>query len=675
MSQRLILRFVPGDGGGAEAEVDVHAAHVGVGFGGGGAGEDLGVEGLHVEEVLHAERRDGRRALPGVAGEEEEVLRVDAVFRVTDEVHEAVYAIAVLVETVDGEEPDAGAGAEGVAREGEVTTFEEEDHGAGGVTLDLDATQGVATKVDAVATGDEALALRREESVVGEVDSREKETYVLVASESREHAGVVVVVVGDGDEALALPCYLAEDGAKVLDGGVGPGDLAGEVDQEGFVTAVDDVHVRAVVDVRSTVRLDRCAARVGGIVVLDVPDVRGDLVDRVGAVLFVVDEFLGLGIAGEHLEVVPHQLRARSEVPVAVAVHNHDTHQRSAVLALVADLVVHVVDRRDTATVGKGHAEPRVEGPVEGRRVWEVVEELVGAPGEIDGVPFDELRGRGTPFGKLRRRERDDFVGGAGDGEIRHIAAVALHEGFVEEGFLAGAEAEGRHDAAGLRAHGSEDVSLLDAERSRRERTGRQAFGVHSRAVELRILLQEGVHYGFDTVVAHRSPAVALPLELSDHEAFLCCNREEAGGLSLGTRVVVVAVQKYHERDCARCCGLNGLRDILVPEVLSGAGEVFRADVAGDAETVELHVLEKFVVSVLAVALSSVPGVAVITVSAVTAEEFVPGVGDDCLKVLFRVLIDNQNRKKVFGIYVFELFTFLRLELHTIPLDIAGGHF
>ena len=73
------------------------------------------------------------------------------------------------------------------------------------------------------------------------------------------------------------------------------------------------------------------------------------------------------------------------------------------------------------------------------------------------------------------------------------------------------------------------------------------------------------IHHLLDAVQPHRSITVALPLQFGNNEVLLNRQLNEAGCLSLCTRIIVVAMQQKQQRHRSLFCLQSSFRMEFIP--------------------------------------------------------------------------------------------------------------
>ena len=73
------------------------------------------------------------------------------------------------------------------------------------------------------------------------------------------------------------------------------------------------------------------------------------------------------------------------------------------------------------------------------------------------------------------------------------------------------------------------------------------------------------IHHLLDAVQPHRSITVALPLQFGNNEVLLNRQLNEAGCLSLRTRIIVVAMQQKQQRHRSLFCLQGSFRMEFIP--------------------------------------------------------------------------------------------------------------
>ena len=278
---------VPGHDGVAVAEVGVQVRTAQVRrFRRGRAGLHLVQHRLHVADVIHPQLAAFREIqpifLPIMAAIDLEFIRVDA--PLLQRRNQVRHRGNILVETVFVEYPDPVAGTDSVAREQQVLSLEEIDRRSVRMARNGDCLHQDTTQVEDVPFVNEEVPVFREpghETV--EIGLRQRKADILL-QEGRQHARVVAVVVGESDRERLARHALGDQRPQRLRGIVGPVDGIGQVDQERFLLAHDQIDVRAVVEVGELpVGVERLAGRILVVVILDVVHVLADDGDGVGA--------------------------------------------------------------------------------------------------------------------------------------------------------------------------------------------------------------------------------------------------------------------------------------------------------------------------------------------------------------------------------------------------------
>ena len=278
---------VPGHDGQAVAEVGVQVRTAQVRrFRRGLPGLHLIQHRFHVADVIHPQLAAFRELepvfLPIMAAVDLKLVRVHPpLLQRRDQVRHRGH---ILVEAVLVEDPDPVAGADGVAREEQVLAFQEIDRRSVRMAGDGDRLHLITAQVEDLALVDEAIFVHRELfHQAAEVAFRQRETDILL-QEGRQHARVVAVVMGEGDRERFARHALGDERPQRLRGVVGPVDRIGQVNQERFLLAHDQIDVRAVVEVGEfPVGVEFLAGRILVVVILDVVHVLADDGDGVGA--------------------------------------------------------------------------------------------------------------------------------------------------------------------------------------------------------------------------------------------------------------------------------------------------------------------------------------------------------------------------------------------------------
>ena len=324
----LRLPGAPGHDGQAVAEVRVQTRTVQVRrLRDGGPGLHFVQQRLHVPDVSHTQF--------AALGEVEPVLLpvVSAIDFQFVFVHPALPEHLdqvrnrgdIAVEAVLIEDPDAMAGADGIAREQQVLPLEEIDHRTCGMAGNGDCLHFHAAQVEDFTLVDETEpSLGEPVGKAHEIGPGERETDILVLQEGRKHPRMVAVVMGEGDGDGLAGRPLGHQGAQRFRRIVRPVHRVGQVDDQRFLVAHDEVNVGAVVEMREfSVRIERLAGRVFMVVILDVIDILADDGHRVGADLDVFG-----GVAGHHGQ--------RQEQDGGVLFHNgHISSQLTKITILI----------------------------------------------------------------------------------------------------------------------------------------------------------------------------------------------------------------------------------------------------------------------------------------------------------------------------------------------------
>ena len=292
MAVLLRLLGVPGHDGVAVAEIGVQVRTAQVRrFRRGLPGLDLVQDRFHVTDVIHAQLAPFRKRqpvfLPIMAAVDLEFVRIDTpLLQRRDQVRHRGH---ILVEAVLVEDPDPVTGADGIAREEQVLTLEQIDGRSVRMARNGDRLHLITAQVEDFTLVDEAILVRREPlRQAPEVAFRERETDILL-QEGRQHARVVAVVVGESDRERLARHALGDQRPQRLRRVVGPVDGIGQVDQERFLLAHDQIDVRAVVEVGEfPLGVEFLAGRVLVVVILDVVHIFADDGDGVGADLDVL---------------------------------------------------------------------------------------------------------------------------------------------------------------------------------------------------------------------------------------------------------------------------------------------------------------------------------------------------------------------------------------------------
>ena len=308
--------------------------------------------------------------------------------------------------------------------------------------------------------------------------------------------------------------------------------------------------------------------------------------------------------------------------------------------------------RLNAFTVFQYLAEDRVHGEIHLGGHFHAVHLLVGIPGIEVVVAFPVV---GAHVG-------NHIVFGAEDRAVGHLHGAALLGSLGPEGVQGAVAHEGAaEDAAGVAAHRCKQVGLLDSQCRGGDGAGTEALGIHAGGVQLGVLLQELEQDGLYAVMAHGLiVGRSLPFHFHHEETVLGRHLDEAGGLGLGTGIVLVSVKEHHDGDGARR-GVRRkqfLRPVLVPEqpgfIGPGAAGIasglFHHD-APYAQGLAVQVGFQLVGAVFSQSGALVVGVVIIVEAVVAAQDSRPGIGENLSEGGVCVPAYDYLEKGVIGLY------------------------